>query len=368
MKLLFLIVGSSLLMTSCAQKKEHKQPENYHINGDTLILSANSTLKKVLQISTVKERSYIPELSSAGNVMTIPNFFAAIAPPFSGRVTKVHLRLGMKVNPGTPLFEMVSKEFMDSQKDFFTAKTELNKAKLSWQRQNDLKKHHVGSEKDAEESENAYLIALKTYESSRAALKIYQVDPDQLSFGAALTVRSPIHGEVITNQIVSGQYLKSDDAPAVTIAELSKVWVAGHVKEKDIRFIHPGDQTEIDVVAYPGHKISGKVYHIEDQIDEDTRSIKVLIECDNRDRALKPGMYATVNFIAPPQQVLFVPASAVLQKAANSFVFVAIAANRFIRQSVETGPDQRGEVMIKSGLKPGMQVVSHGSFYLLDPK
>lgn len=368
MKTLFLTSSLALLMASCAQKEVKTQAGNYHLQGDTIVLADRAKIHNVLHLDTVADEAYQVKLTSAGRIKAIPNFYADIAPPFSGRVTKVYLKLGMKVNPGTPLFEMVSAEFIDTQKNFFAAKSELKKAELDLKRQSDLKKNSVGSAKDLEEAENTYEVAQKEYENSRAALKIYRVNPETLVLGQPLVICSPIKGEVIMNEVVSGHYMKSDDAPHATIAELNKVWIIGQVKEKDIRFIHEGDDTEIEVVAYPGRKITGKVYHVEEQVDEETRSVKVLIECKNSDYTLKPGMYATVNFSNKPQQVAMVSAKAVLQKGDKSFVFVQAGPARFVKRNVETGSVDRGRMVISSGLRAGERVVSDGGFYLLDAK
>lgn len=368
MKSLFFTSGIVLLMASCAQKNTKEQAENYRLHGDTVILADHAKINNVLRLDTVTETPYRLKLTSAGRVKAIPNFYADIAPPFSGRVTKVYMKLGMKVNPGTPLFEMVSPDFIDTQKNFFAAKSDLKKAELGLKRQSDLKKNGVGSSKDLEEAENTYEVALKEYENSRASLKIYNTNPEKLVLGQPLVICSPIAGEVITNEVVSGHYLKSDDAPHATIAQLNKVWVVGQVKEKDIRFIHEGDDTEIEVVSYPGRKITGKVYHVEELVEEETRSVRVLIVCDNKDFALKPGMYATVNFTDAPQNVAVISAKSVLQKGDKSFVFVQAGPARFVRRNVVTGGVENGRMVVNSGLVPGERVVSDGSFYLLEAK
>jgi len=152
------------------------------------------------------------------------------------------------------------------------------------------------------------------------------------------------------------------------VAELSKVWVVGMVKEKDIRFIHELDVAEIVVAAYPGRKIVGKVFHVDEIVDEDTRSVRVLIECDNTNHTLKPGMYVTVKFIDSPEKTILVPSKAVLQYNDKSFVFVQGKKGEFIRRFVETGVTVDNRIQILSGLKIGENIVSEGAFYLLEAK
>lgn len=368
MKYLFLTSSLLLLMVSCRPEKQQETGLDYRIDREEIVIPQHSNLRSKLKLDTVKNKSWQMQFSSAGMVREIPNFFAEISSPFSGRVTKIFLHLGMKVKPGTPLFELASAEFTEAQKNYFSAQSALRKDELNLSRQRDLLRNGVAAHKDLEEAQSAWEVSSKEYQNSRAALKIYHADPDKLVFGQPLLISSPIKGEVIQNELVNGQYLKTEDAPKVKVAELNKVWVAAQVKEKDIRFIHPGDEVAIEVAAYPGRKISGRVYHLEDLIDEETRSLKVLVECDNRDYSLKPGMYVSAQFSGKPENVLVIPGTALLQMNDQSFVFVQTAAGRFIRRKVQTSATANEQVVISSGLKAGESILTEGGFYLLQAK
>lgn len=369
MKYIFLLGIAITFLASCGEKNKTDEPGNFVVNGDTITLPENSTVKSQLKTQAVQTETFQLELLSAGTVKAIPNFFAEIAPPFSGRVTKVYLKLGMKTQPGTPLFEITSPEFIDAQKLFFQAKSEMNSAQLSLKRQQDLMKNEVGAQRDLEEAETNFEVKEKEYQNAIASLKIFGVDVNKLVFGQPLVITSPISGEVITNEVVMGQYIKEDDAPRAKVAELSKVWVVGMVKEKDIRFIHELDGAEIRVAAFPNRIIIGKVYHINEIVDEDTRSVQVLIECNNEDHTLKPGMYVSVRFIDTPKPTLFVPAKSVLQFNDQNYLLVQIGKDKYLKRIVETGiTDNQGRVAIISGLKSGENIISEGAFYLLEAK
>ena len=131
-----------LAFMSCSSKKEEQQPNTYSLRGDTIVVDDNSIIAPKLKTATIKSSSHQLEMFSTGTVRAIPNYYAEIAPPFSGRVTKVHLKLGMKTQPGTPLFEMASSDFTEVQKAFLQAKSELKSAKTNFKRQQDL--HEIG--------------------------------------------------------------------------------------------------------------------------------------------------------------------------------------------------------------------------------
>jgi cobalt-zinc-cadmium efflux system membrane fusion protein len=241
-------------------------------------------------------------------------------------------------------------------------------AEKNWRRQQDLLKNGVGIQKDVDESEMNYELSKRDYENSIASLNVYHVNPAEMVLGQPLIVRSPIAGEVVSDNIVIGQYLREDAGPVALVAELSKVWVVGQLKEKDINNVHESDQVEIEVAGMPGLSIQGVVYHISEMLDETTRSVEVFIECENKGHNLKPGMYATVEFTEKADNSILIPTSAVLQMEENSFVFVKTNSNSYLKRSIETSGTDHDRIILKSGLKPNEEIVTEGAFYLLDAK
>ena len=360
----FLLVG---LTMSCS-KKSGEGAINYTLEGDTIVIPVNSNLKAKLNVSTVQNEPYRIQLLTAGTVKAIPTNYAEIAPPFQGRVLKSYVKLGMRVTPETSLFEISSPDFFSAQKIYFQQRSQLQLAAKILKRKKDLMSHGVGTEKDVEEAETAYDVENKEYENAMVGIKIFKADPDNLVLGQPLIVKAPIYGEIIDNKIVVGQFIKDDAASVATVAELSKVWVVGQVKEKDIRYILELDECSIEIAALPEKHIKGKVYHINEIVDESTRSVQVLIECDNKDHTLKPGMYVTVNFIEAPIDAILISSKAVLQMNEQSFVFVEIAPGKYFRRKIEISTTVGNRVVIKSGLAIGEKIVTEGGFYLLDAK
>ena len=360
----FLLVG---LTMSCS-KKSGEGAINYTLEGDTIVIPVNSNLKAKLNVSTVQNEPYRIQLLTAGTVKAIPTNYAEIAPPFQGRVLKSYVKLGMRVTPETSLFEISSPDFFSAQKIYFQQRSQLQLAAKILKRKKDLMSHGVGTEKDVEEAETAYDVENKEYENAMVGIKIFKADPDNLVLGQPLIVKAPIYGEIIDNKIVVGQFIKDDAASVATVAELSKVWVVGQVKEKDIRYILELDECSIEIAALPEKHIKGKVYHINEIVDESTRSVQVLIECDNKDHTLKPGMYVTVNFIEAPIDAILISSKAVLQMNEQSFVFVEIAPDKYLRRKIEISTTEGNRIVIKSGLAIGEKIVSEGGFYLLDAK
>ena len=356
------------VLSSCHSRKESETPKNYLIKGDTICIPTKSILQEKIITTVVNAVPYQNKISSSGIVKAIPNNYAQIASPFAGRIIRSFIKLGQRVAINSPIFEISAPSFFDAGKVYYQSKQEMQLAEKNLNRQKDLLKNGVGTQKDMEEAEVSFELSKRDYENSIASLKVYHVNPDEMVLGQPLIVRSPIAGEVISDNIVIGQYLREDAGPVAIVAELGKVWVVGQVKEKDINSIKESDEVIVAVAGIPGLSIHGVVYHISEMLDVDTRSVEVFVECDNKGRNLKPGMYVTARFSEIADNSILIPANAVFQMEEGSFVFVRTKENGYLKRMIESAGTDNELIILKSGLKPGEEIVTAGGFYLLDAK
>jgi len=363
-----LFISIAWLVVACHSNTTPETTANYTIKGDTIVIPAGSNLKEKIKTALVSSSSYEHKLTASGIVKAIPNNYAQIASPFAGRIIKSFIRLGQSVAVNAPIFEISSPSFFDAGKAYYQSKQQMQLTEKNWRRQQDLLKNGVGIQKDVDESEMNYELSKRDYENSIASLNVYHVNPAEMVLGQPLIVRSPIAGEVVSDNIVIGQYLREDAGPVALVAELSNVWVVGQLKEKDINNVHESDKVEVEVAGMPGLTIPGVVYHISEMLDETTRSVEVFIECANKGHNLKPGMYATVRFSEKADNSILIPTSAVLQMEESSFVFVKTHGNSYLKRPIETSGTDHDRIILKSGLKPNEEIVTEGAFYLLDAK
>lgn len=356
------------LAVSCQTNTKPASTENYIIKGDTIIIPHNSNLTAKIKTAIVSAVPYSQKRTASGVVKAIPNNYAQIASPFAGRIIKSFIKLGQHVAVNAPIFEISSPSFFEAGKAYYQSKQQMQLDEKNLRRQQDLLKNGVGIQKDMEESEMNFELSKRDYENSIASLNVYHVNPDELVLGQPLIVRSPIAGEIVSDNIVIGQYLREDAGPVALVAELSKVWVVGQLKEKDVNSVSESDEVEIEVGGIPGLIIQGIVYHISEMLDEETRSVEVFIECENKGRNLKPGMYATVKFSEKAGNSILIPSSAVLQMDESSYVYVKTKGNSYLKRLIGTTGTDSNRVILRSGLRPDEEIVTEGAFYLLDAK
>jgi cobalt-zinc-cadmium efflux system membrane fusion protein len=332
--------------------------------GDTVYVDPLSVLNSRIRLHTVELENFSAEFYTTGTVRAITGQIAEIAPLFDGRLTRSFIKLGQQVNHGDALFELYSAGFSEVLKNYFRALQEKKTAESNYNRQKDLVLNGTGVVREMEEAETYYQIAAGEYDYALSSLEILNIDPDKVRMGEALTILSPIDGEVVMTDMVIGQYVKNDAAPLAIVAGLDKIWVVAQVKEKYINSIRKDDKALIRTDAADGDVVEGSVSHISELLDEETRSVQVFISCENRDRTLKPGMFASVRLIGEPRERILIPSTALLQDGDVTYVFVRTQEGTYARRPVLASTADQVRALVSGGLERGDTIISEGGIYL----
>jgi cobalt-zinc-cadmium efflux system membrane fusion protein len=363
--LLFCIIA---IFASCHNNIKQDATKVIQTTADSIIVPGNPDLTKQIKTAKIVSVPYLRKIVTSGSVKAIPNNYAEIASPFSGRIIRSFVSLGQTVAVGSPVFEISSPAFFEAGKAYYKSKQEMQLAEKNLKRQQDLFNNGVGTQKDLDEAEVTFELTKRDFENSIASLKVYHVNPEELVLGQPLIVRSPIKGEIVEDNIVIGQYLKEDADPVAIVAELSTVWVIGQLKEKDINSVHKSDEVEIRLTGMPDIPIKGTVFHIGEILDEATRSVQVYVSCENRERIMKPGMFVTTRFSESTGNAILIPTSSLYQTEESSFVFIYLGNDKYSKRAIEVDGTDSNQVIIKTGLNPGDEVVIEGGSLLLDLK
>jgi len=166
------------------------------------------------------------------------------------------------------------------------------------------------SQANADAARAAVAASEGAVEQNRAALHQAQVNLDYT------TIKSPINGVVISRNVDVGQTVAASlQAPTLfTIAEdLKKMQVDTNVAEADVGKLAPQMVASFTVDAYPNEKFRGLIRQIRNapQTVQNVVTYDAVIDVENPDLKLKPGMTANVTFIyAEKDDVLRVPNAA----------------------------------------------------------
>jgi Cu(I)/Ag(I) efflux system membrane fusion protein len=140
------------------------------------------------------------------------------------------------------------------------------------------------------------------------------------------------------------------------------VWAYINVYEYEIGFIKVDDSVDIEAVAYPGEKFTGKVVSISPVLDPNARTNQVRVEVPNPDNKLKPEMFVNALIKESLGQKLAVPETAVLDTGLRKIVYLSEENNVLESRQVSLGQKAENYYEVLSGLKEGDVVVTSGNF------
>ncbi len=213
-----------------------------------------------------------PNLKQAiGQIAFNEDASTVVQTPFSGRVTRVLVKIGDDIKLGDPLFEIDSPEVVQAQTDLIAALHGVDKAKsalIAAQRQAErasrLIKDKAVSQREADQALNDQAAAESDFKTAEGTLTFArnrlrviigrdQAEVDRLEntrvVNPLITINSPINGTIIGRKVGPGQYVRADVAdPLYSIADLTTMWLKANVPEIDAPLIRVGQEIEVRVL------------------------------------------------------------------------------------------------------------------------
>jgi cobalt-zinc-cadmium efflux system membrane fusion protein len=338
-------------------------------------VTARQVLENAIAVRPVT-RERLPGVTLAGAKVTFDDLRVAhVFSPVTGRITQVLAHPGQRVKKGDPLARITSPDVGSAYADVVKAQADLVAAEHDYNRQKELFDAHAASRKDLEVAEDNFRKARAEYHRAQQKTRLLRSGSIN-SVTQEYTLRAPIDGEVVARSNVNpgnevqGQYAGGNAVELFTIGELDEVWVLADVFEVDLPRVAKGGDVSIKVIAYPDRVFTGKVDWISDTLDPASRTAKVRCSIPNRDRRLKPEMYATAAIAGPGRSMLAVPRDAVLRLGDRTVVFVEAGAapggQRKFQQRPVAVQEEEGEALVPvtHGLNPGDRVVTSGAMLL----
>ena len=198
--------------------------------------------------------------------------------------------------------------------------------------------------------------------AAAGALQIIQASLDDM------VIRAPFSGIVARKFSDPGAFVTPTTAgSSVTSASSSSILalastnqIVAQVAEANIAQIRKGLTATIQVDAYPGNPLTGKVTQIATQsvVVQNVTSFEVKTSVSDPQRLLRSGMNVNVAFNAGElKNVLVVPTGAIVQQDNAQGVFVAKEKGDPVFVPIVVGTTVNDKTEVKSGLAGNEQVL-----------
>ncbi|MCP3920116.1 MAG: efflux RND transporter periplasmic adaptor subunit [bacterium] len=296
---------------------------------------------------------------------------ARLAPRAAGTVVEVRHDLGAVVEAGDTLVVVDCAALATAKADVLQAAAQVELWKRTSERERGLLEKSLSTERDALEAETTLAeseIALAIAEQrlvnlGLSAEQIGEVT-DEGDTSSLLTVRAPFEGTVIELDAVIGE-LATPQAPIVSVADTSRMWVILDVDQADIRLVDVGQPVLLTVEGWEGETVGGRITWISSHVDPRSRTVKVRSEFVNPEGHLRAQSFGSAKVITrDDEEVFLVPKAAVQWEGCCNVAFEQRSPTEYIPRKLRLGYDAGEHYEVLRGLTGNETVVTQGSFIL----
>lgn len=287
-----------------------------------------------------------------------------------GFLDKMLFTEGTEVKLGDPLFELDKKPFLErlsaAKGGLEEAKAALNKYEKDVARLTPLAERRAIPQQDLDNAEASVDVGKAGVETAAA-----RVESAMLDLGYC-EIKAPVSGLIGGKQVSIGELVgKGEPTLMTTISTLDPIWFYCNVSE--VEYIKAEQKSRTlgkDVASLPltlitsdgkEHGDQGKFVFIDRAVNVKTGTLRVRASFPNKDKLLRPGMFARVRVdLGTRSDCIVLPERALVQLQGKNFVWVVSSDGKASQRPVTVGEQVESDFLITEGLKPGERVIVEG--------
>jgi len=262
-----------------------------------------------------------------------------IHPRVEGWVEKLYVKAsGDPVKRGQALYSLYSPTLVNAQEEYL----------IALQRKNERLIRAAQARLKALEMSSGFIHNLKKNRQVKQSVTFY----------------APQSGVIAMLNIRQGFFVKPDTS-MMSIGVLNEIWVQAEIFERQAEQVKIGLPVTMTLAYIPGREWIGKVDYIYPTLDPSTRTLRVRLRFDNKDKMLKPNMFAQVTIHANDDHaVLVLPREAVIRTGNMDRVVLALGEGKFKSVAVKIGRSDEQNIEIIEGVNIGERIVSSAQFLI----
>jgi RND family efflux transporter MFP subunit len=336
------ILISGLILTACSSKNTSQPAASQ--SGTT----AEEKAAIPVQVTTLAKTKIARTIDYTATILPFEE--VNVAPSTPGRIDKIYVEVGDRVNKGEDLFLM-------DRTQLYQQKVQLASVAKDLSRLDTLLK--AGSAKQQQ------------YDQMKTQYDVLKTNVEFMEQNTLL--KAPFYGVVTGKYFEDGEMYSgtptttSGRSAVVTVMQVNPLKVNVGISEQYYPLIKKGMKAKINADVYKGDTFTGTVFRIAPTINSSTRSFIAELEVPNRNDLLKPGMFIRVSMDLGEVETFVVPASTVMVQEGTNTRFVFLEKNN-VAERIEITIGKRFNdrlEIISENIKEGDKVVSEGQAKLI---
>jgi HlyD family secretion protein len=270
---------------------------------------------KTYEFTAVRRGTLERSVSSSGVINPVST--VKVLPRMSGKVEKIYVDYNDTIRRGDILAEL-NTDMLRLQREqqlaqVIKARANYELQRINYQNQETLAEKDLISEYELKSGKTNLDIQAADLAAAEANLQVIETEINQYAF-----ITSPIDGIVLERNINVGDTVvdsSSNNSTSIfTLAEnLREMQIEAGVGELDVASIRKGQEVRFTLESLPGRSFTGMVetLRLVPVVQNNVVSYTVIINVENQDGSLLPGMTCAVDFIVERKEdVLMVPNAA----------------------------------------------------------
>ena len=286
-RLIPLLALSALLITACSAKGKNSASASAD--------SSNENKRAVIPVKTMVLAKTKIARTIEYTATILPFEEVNVAPSAPGRIDKIYVETGDRVNKGDKLFLM-------DRSQLYQLELQLSNLQKDLDRIDTLLKS--GSAKQQQ------------YDQMKTQYDVLKTNVDFMRENTVM--KSPFYGVVTGKYFEDGEMYsgtpttQSGRSAIVTVMQVNPLKINVNISEQYYPLIKKGMKADVKADVYKGEKFTGTVYRISPTINPASRSFISELELPNPKDILKPGMFVRVSLDLGEVETFVVPAHTVL--------------------------------------------------------
>ncbi len=347
--LLAIVLGAGIAIGILS--RAHTEHRLEQTTAEAAVLSVNTTHPTITGTTG--------EIALPGNTQAFND--TPIYARTSGYLKSWYADIGAHVHKGQLMAVIetpeIDQQLQVAEANAASAQADLNLARTTSQRYQNLLQQDSVSKQETD-------VAVSSAAARLAALQAAQANVRRLQeLQSFERVYAPFDGVVTARNTDIGALIdagggSSQPRDLFRIAAIDRLRVFVPVPEVYAPAIHDGAIATLTVDEYPGQPFTGTVARNSSAIDQNTRTLNVEVDVPNAQHKLLPGAYAFVHFKLPQaEQLLSIPANALLFRAQGPQVGILQAGGRVHLQNITIGRDSGSTLQIATGIHSSDNII-----------
>jgi len=274
-----------------------------------------------------------------------------VAPASPGRIDRIYVEPGDKVQKGQKLFLM-------DQTQVHQSRIQLNSLDVDMKRMEALLETGSITQQAYDQVKTQYDVAKTSLDFLKDNTLMYA------PFSGVITGKYYENGEIYSG----APNTAAGKAAVVTLMQIKPLKAILNISENFYPVVKKGMTASVKADVFNNEEFEGEVILVYPTIDAMSRSFKVEIQVPNKLGKLKPGMFARVSMFVGEEESFVVPSNTVVQQEGTNIRYIFLEEDGIaIRYNVTIGKrfDEKIEI-ISDDIVEGVTLITEGQARLMD--